>query len=195
MKAARNPDSTFRLALRNFLVLLLFPIFTVSHARAEKSAYEKMKEQYFLLGLVGYNYTDRHISDYSVKSAGGGDIRLSSPTGGGSGISCCVRLAKNKITPFRVKVRWQHDGCTYLIRDDRTGKADKVRHYYYKEVEVEVKRADSGTPGYIETHFYPDGSVQVVTTDYFSDPHLALDPKRVDQSLFPRCEDDEKPGY
>jgi hypothetical protein len=193
MKAARNLDRTFRLALRAFLVLLLFPIFMASHARAEKSAYEKMKERYFLLGLVGYNYTDRHISSYTVNGAGGGDIMLSSSTGGGSGISCCVRLAKKTSTPFRVKVRWQYDGCIYLIKDDRTGKADKVRHYYYKEAEVDVQRADSGTPGYIETHFYPDGTVQVATTDYFSEPRLALDPKRVDQSLFPRCENDEKP--
>jgi hypothetical protein len=193
MTTLGNLGRTFRLALRTFLVLLLFPIFMASHARAEKSAYEKMKERYFLLGLVGYNYTDRHISAYSVNGADGADIRLSSPIGGGSGITCCVRLAKNRITPFRVKVRWQYDGCIYLMRDDRTGKADKVRHYYYKEAEVEVQRADSGAPGYIETHFYPDGTVQVATTDYFSEPRLALDPKRVDQSLFPRCENDEKP--
>ena len=195
MKSLENIDRNARSVLRIVLVLLLFPIGLPSSARAEKSAYEKIKEQYFLLGLVGYNYTNRHISDYSVNSAGGAFVRLSSPTGGGSGITCCVRLAKNKITPFRVKVRWQHDGCIYLIRNDRTGKAAEVRHYYYKEAEVEVQRADSGTPGYIETHFYPDGSVQVVTTDYFSDPRLALDPKRVDQSLFPRCENDEKPEY
>jgi len=182
VKTLGNRNRTFRSALWNFLALLLFLVFTLNYARAEKSAYEKIKEQYFLLGLVGYNYTDRNISNYSVNSAGGANIRLSSPTGGGSGITCCVRLAKNKTTPFRVKVRWQYDGCIYLIRDDRTGKADQVRHYYYKEAEVEVQRADSGTPGYIETHFYPDGSVQVVTTDYFSDPHLARDPKRVDQS-------------
>ncbi|QNA90176.1 hypothetical protein G4G28_19740 [Massilia sp. Dwa41.01b] len=65
--------------------------------------------------------------------------------------------------------------------------------YGYKEAEVEVKRADSSVPSYIETRFYPDSSIHVVTTDNFSDPHFALDRKRIDQSFFPRSENDEKP--
>jgi hypothetical protein len=179
--------------LRSFLFMVSLPVITASDARAEKSAREQLKEKYFLLGLVGYNYTDRHISDYAVNGAGGADIRLSSPTGGGSGITCCVRLKKRSVIPSRIKVRWQYDGCVYVMRNDRTGAIDWVRHYYYKEAEVDLKRTDSGTPGYIETHFYPDGTVQVRSTDDFSSPDLKLDPRRADKSNFQKCKNNEQP--
>lgn len=193
MKTSNHSRWTCRTALRLTLFPVLFALFTPSHGQAQKTAREKLKETHFLLGLMGYNYTDRHISDYTVAGAGGADIRLSSSTGGGSGTTCCVRLRKDSNISRRVKVRWQFDGCTYLIRNERTGAADTGRHYYYKETEVDLQRADSGTPKYIETHFYPDGSVQVLSTDHYSDPHLKLDPKRVDKSHFPRCKNDEEP--
>jgi hypothetical protein len=179
--------------LQGFLFMVSLPVITASDARAEKSAREQLKEKYFLLGLVGYNYTDRHISNYTVNGAGGFDVMLSSPTSGGSGITCCVRLAKKSLIPPRVKVRWQYDGCIYLIKDDQDGKADRVRHYYYKEAEVDVQRADGGTPEYLETHFYSDGTVQVAATDDLSRPRLKLDENRLDKSLFPKCKNDEKP--
>lgn len=69
--------------------------------------------EYVTLDLIGYNYTDRHISDYDVDGQGGGDVRLSSPTSGGGGIVCCVRLATGEEDPIIVRVRWQVDGCTY----------------------------------------------------------------------------------
>ena len=172
---------------------MLSAIFAISPAHAEKSALEKLNEKYFLLGLIGYNYTDRHISSYTVNGAGGALVIMSSPTSGGSGVTCCVRLAKKTLIPPRVKVRWQYDGCIYLVKDDRTGKADKVRHYYYKEADVEVQRENDSVPGYLETHFYPDGTVQVIATEDFSSPRLRLDEKRVDMSSFPRCNNDEKP--
>lgn len=179
--------------LRSFLFMASLAVIAAGDARAEKSAREQLKEKYFLLGLVGYNYTDRHISNYTVNGAGGADIRLSSPTGGGSGITCCVRLRKQSTIVPRVKVRWQYDGCVYFMKNDRTGASDWVQHYYYKEVEVDLKRADSGNPGYIETHFYPDGTVQVRSTDDFSSPDLKLDPKRGDKSNFPKCKNNEQP--
>lgn len=179
--------------LRNFFLMVSLLVIAVNDAKAEKSDWEQVKEKYFILGLVGYNYTDRHISDYTVKGAGGADVRLSSSTGGGSGITCCVRLKKQSVITPRVKVRWQYDGCVYFVKNDRTGASEWVRHYYYREMEVDLQRADSGTPRYVETHFYPDGTVQVFSTDYFSAPRLILDPKRVDKSSFPKCKDNEKP--
>jgi hypothetical protein len=176
-----------------FLILVLLPMLKTSSAQADKPAHQELAEKYFLLGLVGYNYTDRHISNYTVNGVGGGDVLLSSESGGGSGVTCCVRLAKKSVITPRVRVRWQHDGCTYFMRNDQTGATARIRHYYYKEAEIDVQRADSGSPGYIETHFYPDGSVQVRTTENFFDPSLKLDPKRVDKSYFPKCKNDEKP--
>lgn len=182
-----------RVTINLILLFVLCAIFTISHAQAKRTAFGELKENYFLLGLVGYNYTDYHISDYTVNSAGGAFIRLSSATGGGSGITCCMRLSKKSVIPPRVKVRWQYDGCLYFMKNDQTGSTEWVRHFYYKEAEVDLERADSGNPGYIETHFYPDSTVKVRTTDYFSDPLLKLDPRRGDKSSFPKCKDNEKP--
>lgn len=179
--------------MKNFCFIVLLSLIAANYAKAEKSDWEQVKEKYFLLGMVGYNYTDRYIYDYTVNGAGGADVRLSSSTGGGSGITCCVRLKKQTVITPRVKVRWQYDGCVYFMKNDRTGASEWVRHYYYKEMEVDLQRADSGTPGYVETHFYPDGSVKVRSTDYFSDPLINLNPKRADKSSFPKCKNNEKP--
>lgn len=159
----------------------------------EASGERKESDNHLLLGLVAYNYTDRHISEYSVDGASGGYVRLSSPTGGGSGTACCVKIQRNYRDRMTVRVRWQVDGCTYLIKDSRTGKADKARYLYYKEAEVEVLRKDDGNPEYIETHFYPDGSVKVQLTENMSLPFFVLDRKRQDKSLFPRCRNDKNP--
>jgi hypothetical protein len=150
-------------------------------------------EGFVLLGLVGYNYTDRDIDDYSVDGAGGGSVILSSLTSGGSGVTCCVKLSKNSSGPLRVMVRWQINGCRYLIRDDRSGEADSVRHFYHNEVEVVVQRDASINPKYLETHFYPDGTVQVQLVEHKSQPRLLLNGNRPDKSLFPKCKNDKKP--
>jgi hypothetical protein len=193
MKRSAERDWICCLAMRLLGFLVHFTMFTACNAQVGKSEQDSLKERYFLLGLIGYNYTDRHISDYTVGGAGGSPVMLSSPTSGGSGITCCLRLSKKSTGPIRVKVRWQLDGCTYLLRNERTGAVAELRHFYYKEADVDVLRIGGGAPGYIETHFYPEGSVQVRLTDHFSSPLLKLDPKRTDKSSFPKCKDDEKP--
>jgi len=160
----------------------------------EASLKNNPDDDHVLLGLVGYNYTDRDIENYSVNGAGGGSVNLSSSTSGGSGVTCCVRLSKSQEVPFRVKIRWQVDGCKYLIKDDRTGKVDSIRHFYYKETEVDVYRNDGEDPKYIETHFYPDGTVKVKLVEQAFRPLLLLDGDRPDKSSFPICKNDEKPN-
>jgi hypothetical protein len=51
-------------------------------------------------------------------------------------------------------------------------------------MEVNAQRIASGNPSYIETNFYPDGSVRVLLTDKESDPLLILDEKRMDKYFF-----------
>lgn len=184
--------------MRNIIVFPFFSlmsmlVFSVCCAQQSSVPLQNRKTNHALLGLVGYNYTDRHISNYSVNGVDGGDVIMSSPTSGGSGISCCLRLSNNQRGLMRVKVRWQVDGCIYLIRDNSTGEADKIRHYYYKEVETDVQPPVGVLSRYVETHFYPDGSVQVLLTKNMSSPRLVLDERRPDKSSFPRCKDDEKP--
>lgn len=149
--------------------------------------------EYVTLDLLGYNYTDRHINDYDVDGQGGGIIQMSSPTSGGSGSVCCVRLAIGRSTPIIVRVRWQVDGCTYLMRSERTGNTQRIYHYFYKEEYVEVPPPKGIKPSHLESHFYPDGSVRVMLTADMSLPRLSLNESRSDKSKFPKCKNDKKP--
>ena len=51
----------------------------------------------------------------------------------------------------------------------------------------------SGKAEYMEVHFYPDDSIQVVLAKELSMPRLSLSKERKDTSTFSRCENDEKP--
>lgn len=182
--------SSVRFSMRWCLLVLL----AICHAEQSKAAMGgERRDEYTMLGLVGYNYTDRHISAYSIDGVDGGHINLSSPTSGGSGISCCVKFSRKNSGPLRVKIRWQVGGCTYSVKDEETGRSDKVRYYYYKEAVVEVQRIYETEPAYIEAHFFPNGSVQVRLTDHGSNPLLALSERRRDKSYFPQCKNDRNP--
>lgn len=173
------------------LCILIFWSWVSSVSSAEQNPDSKENSEW-LLGLVGYNYTDREIEDYSIDGVGGGHIRKSSPTSGGGGTTCCVRLLKELNGTIQVKVRWQVDGCRYLIKD-LDGNSEAARHFFYREEEVSVTIPPGKTIAYLETHFYPNGRPQVRLTEYSSLPALALDKKRPDRSLFPRCKDDQHP--
>jgi len=172
-------------------LLLIDVVFFMPRVCAEQI--ESKNNEHVTLDLLGYNYTDRDINDYDVDGEGGGIIQLSSPTSGGSGIVCCVRLAMGRSTPIIVRVRWQVDGCTYLMTSERTKKTQRMYHYFYKEEYVEVPHPQGVKPRHLETHFYPDGSVAVRLTDRISLPLLSLRESRPDKSKFPKCENDKKP--
>lgn len=193
MKKMLTRDRTQQSVVRCACLMMLCMTFSACHARSGNSIGGKDDGNDLLLGLVGYNYTDRNISSYTVNDSGGGHVFLSSPDSGGSGVTCCVRISKKSTRPLRVKVRWQYDGCTYIIKNDRTGAAANVRHFYFKEADVVVPRQTGEEPNTIETHFYPDGSVQVFLSKDGAGPRLSLDGKRKDKSSFPRCKNDEKP--
>lgn len=147
----------------------------------------------FQLSIVGYNYTDREIDHYSIDGASGGAIRLSSPTSGGSGITCCL-IVPSRVEKLLVKVRWQFDGCKYVAKNEFTGSSATLRHLFYKEVDVPVSWAAGKVPAYAEVHFYPDGSVRVQMTEEISPPQLFLNERRKEKSLYPRCANGKKPS-
>lgn len=194
MKTSSGSRSGRHAVARLIFILVTFSIFITCYAQSKKSSLEKIKERHVLLGLTGYNYTDRYISSYSINGAGGGHIFLSTPTSGGSGVTCCIKLSKNSTIPIRVKVRWQVDGCRYVENNPRTGASVEVRHFYYKETDVDVQRMTTDEPAQIETHFYPDGTVKVLLTKDESSPRLSLNGRRPDKSLFPWCKNEKKPA-
>lgn len=143
--------------------------------------------------LVAYNYTNHHIEDYEVDNHSGGIVRVSSPTSGGSGSVCCINVSPGESGAIFVQVRWQVDGCSYTENDPITGKTEVLHHYLYKEEYVKVTRPAAGKPNHLETHFYPDGSVQVQITEEMSLPRLRLSENRVKKLDFPKCSNDQKP--
>jgi hypothetical protein len=192
---------TLSFSPRSFVVAALFSLLllstaAVSGSRAQQfnsGSYGNPNDEYVFLDLVGYNYTDRNIDSYSVNGQGGGNVRLSSPTSGGSGIVCCVRLWKDTVGPMQVEIRWQVDGCMYIVRSSVSGHVQEIIHHFYKEAEVTVSRDRGIKPKRLEVHFYQDGSVQAALAENFSLPRVLMDERRADKSLFPRCKDDAKP--
>lgn len=176
-----------------FLIGLLMRGVMAKEATGGKLIEENDAGEYFTLGLIGFNYTDRLIDHYSVDSSGGGHVHLSSPTSGGSGVVCCTRISKAQREKVGVKVKWQVDGCTYPVKSS-TGRIGERRIFYYKEALIYVDPPSSSAPAYLETHFYPDGSVKVKVTEFISSPEIHLDQDRKDQSIFLRCKDEKKPG-
>lgn len=181
----------FRVIFLSATLLLFGGISFMASAWAEEI--KSKNNEYVTLDLLGYNYTDRDINDYDVDGEGGGIVAMSSPTSGGSGIVCCVRLATREGDPIIVRVRWQVDGCTYQMRSEYTGSIQRISHYFYKEAYVQVRRPKAMKPSHLESHFYPDGSVVVRLTDGISLPRLSLSESRPNKSKFQKCKDDKKP--
>lgn len=181
-----------RFLSKYFIALLLcLPTQCISAEHALKKPFERQEVS---LGVIGYNYTDRDIDSYSVNGVWGGNIRRSSYTSGGGGVACCVNLTSTKPENNIVKVKWQVDGCTYILKNKSSGNSQKIHHLYYKEAIVNVSDLSKGRQNYLETHIFKDGSIKVRLTQDISRPLVRLDENRPDQSFFPRCKDDKKPG-
>lgn len=110
------------------------------------------------LTIVGYNYTDTYISDFSVNGAGGGNIEVSSKEHGYGGGTCCAAIPADTPLPLPVRIEWKRDGdvprCRQTVLLDGPVPADSR---------------------YFEVHFYQDGKIKVALSDYPSVPHVLID--------------------
>jgi hypothetical protein len=130
------------------------------------------KKEPYMLGIMGYNYTDRAIADFSVNDAWGGNVFLSIPTAGGGKTVCCVVMDRDTKTPFWVNVKYQMDALeAYPPR--RVIEPEGP----YKTVKVEVTGPIPPDPSYLEIHFYPDGHIEAAISgsDGPSPPRLKLE--------------------
>ena len=130
------------------------------------------KREPYMLGIMGYNYTDRAIADFSVNGAWGANVFLSTPTAGGGKTTCCVALDRDTKTPFWVTVEYQMDAL----------EAYPPRRVIepggpYKTAKVEVTGPIPPDPSYLEVHFYPDGHIEAAISgrDGPSPPRLKLE--------------------
>lgn len=145
------------------------------------------------LGILGYNYTNESIDSFSINGQGGGNISVSSPTSGGSGIVCCF-IYRPGSTLKIVRIRWQSGVC-YFSKQSSLSKLTRDKfHLFYKEKEAPVEVLASTDAKYMEVHFYPDGSIRAAVTAEISSPRLNLDAQRDEQAFYPRCPDDREPA-
>lgn len=109
------------------------------------------------VSVSAINYTDQELNAYLFMSpegvkkqvAGGEPVR---PFEGG-GVMCCISLPK----------KWR-PGIKVVLRYDWWQGQDKPRQYINKE--FEVPPYPDGQVGTLWALFYPDGSVEVVSSDF-----------------------------
>ena len=146
-----------------------------------------------LLGVVGYNYTSKSISNFTVNGQGGGHLFVSSPSRGSGNTTCCIRYMPGTQAPV-VRVRWQSGSCIFRQSSGYGDRTHEERYLFYREAQIQVEKDIPENPKYIEIHFYPDDTVVARITKKESRPILKLDDERNDNSTAPRCPDDKKPA-
>lgn len=77
------------------------------------------------LAILGYNYTDHRIGQFTVNDNGGDRVELSTPNSGGTGTTCCVRFNPG-LRNFSVMVRWTDTQCIYKVRSKFEGEFDEI---------------------------------------------------------------------
>ena len=123
-----------------------------------------------MLEIVGYNYTDRVVAEFSVNGQWGANVELSTPTSGGGSPMCCVVMKTRTKTPFWVDVEYQMDALgSYLTRKEIEPAGP------YLKARVEVDGPIPPDPEYLEIHFYPDHIEAVISGQHGpSPPRLIL---------------------
>lgn len=126
------------------------------------------KSETVMLGIVGYNYTDRYIDRFSVGGAGGGNVYKSTLTAGGGGTSCCIGYNPDRPLPITMDVEWMFG--YQRGPDGRITVPDE-----YHEATAVLDGPVPADPGYLEVHFMPDGTVQLRITTFTSPPLIRID--------------------
>ncbi|WP_321878163.1 DUF3304 domain-containing protein [Paraburkholderia bannensis] len=110
--------------------------------------------------VIGYNYTDRHISSFIVNGFAAGASHAHE-SGGGGGIVCCMGIPKNTKT-FHVKVE-----------------LDLTREQYLKDLPHDTFETDIPVPpltnkhdGFIEFHFLPKQRVEAAWVNFPTTPDI-----------------------
>jgi hypothetical protein len=125
-----------------------------------------------MLGITGYNYTNRYIDGFSVDGQGG--TNLSANTNG-SGEACCILLRQDRALPVKVHVEWTYG----YEKDFDTGRLLKPAETH--QADVDLTGPIPKDPTIFVVHFYPDNTVQVEVAADYPKPRIersAQQPKR-----------------
>ncbi|WP_158939150.1 DUF3304 domain-containing protein [Burkholderia sp. S171] len=109
----------------------------------------------YMLGIMGYNYTDRAIADFAVNGAAGSNVELSTPTAGGGKTSCCVVLGGDIKTPLWIDIEYKMSALESFPPRKIIEPSGK-----YMKARVEVKGPIPPDPSYLGIHFYPDHHIE-----------------------------------
>ena len=121
-----------------------------------------------MLGIEGYNYTDRYIHTFDVGGQGGGNVYQSTATSGGGGTYCCIGYNPRRKLPIQMKVKW-----TFGYEEDAQGNIVVPNETH--EAVAELRGPVPADPRFLEVHFMPDLTVQLRITDDRSPPLLVID--------------------
>ena len=120
-------------------------------------------ESKLMLGITGYNYTNRYIDRFSVNGQGGTNLRAQT---NGSGEACCIVLRADQELPVKVYVEW-----TYGERWNHI-KGIKLQDAKSHSAEVFLEGPIPKDPRIFVVHFYPDNTVQVEESADYPKPRL-----------------------
>jgi len=139
--------------------LLLAAMTALALTACQQSPQEEPK----MLGITGYNYTDRYIDRFSVNGQGGTNMGAHT---NGSGESCCIVWRPGTALPVPMFVEW-----TYGERWNHE-KGLKLQDAETHRVEVELKGPVPQNPTVFAIHFYPDNTVQVEVAADYPEPRI-----------------------
>ena len=110
-------------------------------------------------GVIGYNYTDRHISNFTVDGFGGGASHAHE-AGGGGGIVCCLAIPKRaKTLHIEVELEWTKE------------QYEKNSPHETFEANIPVPVLENKHDGFIEFHFLPQQRIEAKWVDFPAMPN------------------------
>jgi hypothetical protein len=111
-------------------------------------------------GVIGYNYTDRHIINFYVNGFAGGASEAHKQGGGGR-IVCCFSIPKQtKNLHMKVELEWTK--AQYLAN---------APHDSF-ETDIPVPPLKNKHDGFIEFHFLPDRKIEAAWVDFPTTPNI-----------------------
>ena len=132
-------------------------------ALALTACQQSPQEEPKMLGITGYNYTDRYIDGFSVNGQGGTNMGAHT---NGSGEACCIVWRQGTALPVPMFVEW-----TYGIEGNlQTGEV--YREPETHRVEAELKGPVPQNPTIFVVHFYPNNTVQLEVAEDYPEPRI-----------------------
>lgn len=111
-------------------------------------------------GVIGYNYTDRHISNFYVDGFGGGASEAHQ-SGGGGGMVCCLRIPQHaKTLHVTVELEWTEE------------QYEKRSPHDTFETDIPVPPLKNKHDGFIEFHFMPHQKVEAAWVNFPTRPNI-----------------------